>query len=235
MNKLLSLAMEAIDTTDSGVEQVSETPPAQGNTKREDELVLYAKITDFEGLKAATGKESQEQWEVKSEYGRIRVRKTSKEGIDPTFDLTFKTKSSNAGIEGNLETTYDIDEAMFESFKQISENGMVKDRFFYEVAKVTVKNASGMQDIQVTDMFYETDVFFNEDGSYNENVKIDLEVNKLLDKINETHKDIGEFNLIVKVMHLPFKPKDVILSKNASESDKKIIQNLYDTVFLKKK
>ena len=235
MNKLLSLAMEAIDATDGEVEQVSETPPVQGNTKREDELVLYAKITDFEGLKAATGKESQEQWEVKSAHGRVRVRKTSKEGIDPTFDLTFKTKSSNAGIEGSLETTYDIDEAMFESFKQISENGMVKDRFFYEVAKVTVKNASGVQDIQVTDMFYETDVFFNEDGSYNENVKIDLEVNKLLDKINETHKDIGEFKLIVKVMHLPFKPKDVILSKNASESDKKIIQNLYDTVFLKKK
>lgn len=233
MNELLASAMESLD------EEVP-TPPELNEEstkpKREDEIVLYCKVTDFEGLKSATSKESHEQWEVKTKHGRVRVRKTSKEGVDPVFDLTFKTKSENAGVPGNMEQTLPIDEAFFLSFKQLAECGMVKDRYCFEVQKVTVKNDSGIQDINVPDMFYEVDMFFNEDGSYNDNAKIDLEVNKLLDKINENHKDLGEFKLLIKTTHLPFKPTDVIIGNmGTSESDKKIIQNLYNTVFLKNK
>lgn len=225
---LEELTEEATTTT--------EPAPTENKTHREDEIVLYSKITNFEGLKAATSKESHEQWEIKTRLGRVRVRKTTKEGIDPTFDLTFKTKSMNAGIEGNEESDpLPIDQIFFDSFKAMSESGMVKDRYCFPVEKTKVSNASGVQEIQVSDMFYEVDVYFNEDGSYNENVKIDLEVNPLLDQINENHKDLGDFKLLIKVSHLPFNPTDVIISHAASESDKKIISNLYDTVFLKKK
>lgn len=235
MNLLLSIAIEELEKQAQIVEQPTEPAPATNQPKHEDELVMYGKITDFEGLKQAKKKESHEQWEIKTKHGRVRVRKTTKDGLDPVFDLTFKTKSVNAGIEGNMEQTIDIDETMFNSFKQLAEGGMVKDRYCFEVQSIEVKNASGVRDIEVSDMFYEVDVYFNEDGSYNENVKIDLEVNPLLDQINANHKDLGDFNINVKVSHLPMKVVDVILSRGASESDQKIISNLYDTVFLKKK
>lgn len=232
MNQLLNSSMEELDQETPTTEPVE---PTTNQPKREDELVMYGKITDFEGLKSATKKECHEQWEIRTKHGRVRVRKTTREGLDPIFDLTFKTKSTNAGIDGNMEQTMDIDETMFNSFKQLAELGMVKDRYCFEVESIEVKNASGVRDIKVTDMFYEVDVYFNEDGSYNENAKIDLEMNPLLDQINTNHKDLGDFNLNVKLSHLPMKLSNVILSRGASESDQKIISNLYDTVFLKKK
>lgn len=42
---------------------------------KETELTIYAKITDLAGLEQATSKEEHIQAEIKTDTGRIRVRK----------------------------------------------------------------------------------------------------------------------------------------------------------------
>lgn len=247
MNKLLAAAITSLenidedeveekeesDTETTEVDEVDEKEETTDKTtKREDELVFYCKITNFDGLKEATSKENHEQWSIKTSRGRVRVRQTKKEGLNTIYDLTFKTKSDKAGLEGSIETTYSIDEDQFNDFKNLSESGMVKDRYFFPVSKVTVKTETGIQDIEIENSFFEVDVFFNKDKTYNENVKIDLEVNEILNQINTNHPDIGDFNLVVKILNQPFKPIEIIVDKEADESEKKYISNLYTNVFL---
>lgn len=229
MKNLLQLAIEKLEQ-----ETKSEQTPKE-NAKREDEIVFYAVMKNPEGLKLASDKETQEQWELKKRRGRVRVRKTTKGELVPTYTLTFKTKSENAGIMGSIEEDYPCDEGMFKSFKNLSDQGMVKDRYYFPVKSVQITTEAGKQDIHIENVFYEVDVFFNEDGTYNENIKIDLEVNNILDAINKAKPDLGNFNLNVKLMSLPFQPTSIIISdKNTTEEDKLKITKLYDDVFLTK-
>jgi hypothetical protein len=236
-DKLIKTSMEEAAVTDEvSVAPVSEDTKPADKTQREDEIVFYATVGDFEGLKQACSKEHHDQWEVKTEHGRFRVRKISKESLDPVFEQTVKINSKNAGLDGSEEKTYSINEDLFKAIEMICERGMIKDRYCFPVGKLQITTDSGIKDVAVDNVYFEVDVFFNEDGSYNPNVKIDLEVNKILDKLKESNPDLGEFNLNVRLLDLPFKPTDVIVgNKNTSDEDKQKIDNLYDTVFITKK
>lgn len=235
MRALLKQSLEDLKIPEE-TKQVPEEPKKEDNKKREDEIVFYAVMKNPEGLKLASDKESQEQWEIKKRRGRVRVRKVTKSDLAPTFSLTFKTKSNNAGIAGSIEDPFDCEEGMFNAFKNLAEEGMVKDRYFFPVTSVQITTDAGKQDVVVEDVFYEVDVFFNEDKSYNENIKIDLEMNKILDAINKAMPNLGEFNLNVKLLNLPFQPTNVIISDaNTSEENRAKISQLYETVFLTKR
>lgn len=234
MRSLLKLSLEELNVTPNVEAPKEEQQPAQDdNKKREDEIVFYAVMKNPEGLKLAADKESQEQWEIKKRRGRVRVRKVSKADLAPTFSLTFKTKSENAGIMGSIEDPFPCEEGMFNAFKNLAEEGMIKDRYYFPVKSVQITTDAGKQDVEVEDVFYEVDVFFNEDKSYNENIKIDLEMNKILDAINKAMPNLGPFNLNVKLMNLPFQPTNVLISdKNTTEETRAKISELYNTVFL---
>lgn len=258
--RLLKAAMEQEDQDASNADQVSEaasqtsdTPNPTATTKediakhqqnavsadekqahREDEIVFYAKMTNPDGLKLASAKEHHDQWEIKTQKGKVRVRKTVKDGLEPTYSMTFKKKSKNAGIDGSVEQTNAIDEMTFINFSQIANNGMIKDRFKFPVTSVQIKTSAGLEDIEVQDTFYEVDVFFNPDDTYNLYVKIDLEVNPILEALKIKKPDLGEFNLNVKMMDLPFKPVDVIISTNITDEQKQIVDRLYEEVFITK-
>lgn len=201
---------------------------------REDEIVFYAKMSNPDGLKLASAKEHHDQWEVKTQKGKVRVRKTVKDGLEPTYTMTFKKKSKNAGIDGSVEQTNAIDEMTFINFSQIANSGMIKDRYKFPVTSVQIKTSAGVEDIEVQDTFYEVDVFFNPDDTYNLYVKIDLEVNPILDALKVKKPDLGEFNLNVKMLDLPFKPVDVIINTNMSDEQKQKVDHLYETVFITK-
>lgn len=234
MKSLLKSSMEELNTPP--VENKQPEQKQDDNKKREDEIVFYAVMKNPEGLKLAADKESHEQWEIKKRRGRVRVRKVVKSDLAPTFTLTFKTKSENAGIMGSIEEEFPSEEGIFNSFKNLAEEGMVKDRYYFPVKSVQITTDAGKQDVEIEDVFYEVDVFFNEDGGYNENVKIDLEMNKILDAINKAMPNLGEFNLNVKLMNLPFQPSGVLISdKNTTEETKEKISQLYSTVFLSKR
>lgn len=205
----------------------------------EHEVAIYGKIGDFDGLQTADSKESHEQWEIKVPKGRVRVRKTAKDGLAPTFSLTFKTKTVSMGINGNEEKTFDISEEMFQSFKALSDQGMIKDRYLFPVNMVQVSNASGVQDIHIPDMNYEVDVFYSldHDGnkSYKPWAKVDLELDPLMLIIQRSHPDIGEFNLNIKASKLPIDLTEVMISTDEDPVTKERISRLYDEFFLTKK
>lgn len=235
MRNLLALSLEEIEAEKTEI--TTPTPPVEKpKGEREDELVFYCKITNPDGLRLAADKEKHEQWEIKKHKGRVRVRKTSKEGLEPTYTLTFKTKSTNAGIDGNIEDNNDTNEGVFNGFKNIADEGMIKDRYKFPVGKIEITTDSGRQDVDIVDVFYEVDVFFKEDGSLCEYVKIDLEMNKILDEVNKVLPSGSMFNLNVRLMGLPFKPSEVIISdKNTTEEEKQQITQLYNDHFLSKK
>lgn len=212
------------------------TPAVAENkaTAQEDEVVIYCKITDFDGLKQAISKEQHEQWEIRSDKGRMRVRKTIKDGLNPTYDITYKVKVPDSTISSNHESTFEITEEQFNTFKSIASIGMVKDRFNFNVNSVRIDTESGIRDVETHGLVYEVDVFKDEQGNYKEWCKIDLEVNKLLDDINTNNKDIKQFSLLIKTINLPFKPTDNIMD-NKDPVIKKQIEKLYDDYFLTKK
>lgn len=245
--KLLKAAFEEIEqqaeqtsdptaTTkeDIAKHQQNAVPSEEKKAHREDEIVFYAKMSNPDGLKLASAKEHHDQWEVKTQKGKVRVRKTVKDGLEPTYTMTFKKKSKNAGIDGSVEQTNAIDEMTFINFSQIANNGMIKDRYKFPVTSVQIKTSAGVEDIEVQDTFYEVDVFFNPDDTYNLYVKIDLEVNPILDALKVKKPDLGEFNLNVKMLDLPFKPVDVIINTNMSDEQKQKVDHLYETVFITK-
>lgn len=230
MNNLKSLLNAAFEDAELENGSVKE--------KREDEVVMYCEVQNEEGLSKAKSKESHEQWEIKTDNGRVRIRKTVRDGVEPIFDLTFKTKDSTKGIDGNIEKTYSIDSDMFESFKICATQGMIKDRYLFEVQKIQVKTSEGLKDIEVPDMFYEVDMFIKPgviaetEAKYEPWCKIDLEVNPLLELIDKNHPEIGEFSLNIKVRTLPIQFGDVIISTDTDVVTKDRITKLYDEYFL---
>lgn len=220
-------------------ESVDDSAEKKPTSNKEHEIVIYAKIGDVEGLSKAKSKESHEQWEVKTPKGRVRVRKTMKADIESTYVLTFKTKDTEMGVSGNIEQNFDIDEKMFESFKALSDQGMIKDRYLFEVESVRVSGTDGERDILVKNMNYEVDVFFTTDETGKKTFapwcKIDLEINPLMDEIQENHTDIGNFTLLIKAVKLPFVPSDMLLSTDQDVNTKEQISKLYDQYFLTKK
>jgi hypothetical protein len=143
------------------------------------------------------------------------------------------------GVQGNIEKTFEIDSEMFESFKALSDQGMIKERFLFPVQSVKVSNDAGMQDIQVEGMDYEVDVFYviDEQGNktYKPWCKIDLEIDPLIKQIETNHSDIGKFTLLIKAIALPFNPSDMLLSTDEDVNVKEQITRLYDEFFLTKK
>lgn len=221
---------------DQGPAEVTEEAPAKV-AKPETELVVYCKISYFEGLKEAIKKERHDQYEIKSKQevsgnkGCVRVRKTTdSDGVK--YVLTNKVRTENDNLSVAEEFNLDISEEQFEMFTKIAPNKTIKDRFIFSVKNITL-NKFGDETIQieVPELKFEVDVFPKEEGGYHEWCKIDIEIDPLLEVINSTGNDIGEFNLNIKVNHLPFKPVESFVGSEANEEQNKILDMFYQEIF----
>lgn len=201
---------DATETPAPSTEEAEEEPE-QKKLKREDELVFYAKIANFEELKKCKSVEYQEQYEVKIPQtgknavgGRIRVRKTMKGDKEPRYVLTTKTKLPDGSeYESDCKTT----EENFIQFKYFCEGGMVKDRYSFPV-----EGHKGLK--------WEVDVFTGTNGLLQEWCKIDLER--------------GESEIeLTALPPFPIELTDVITNQNGqrTEAEETIVRTLYDTVF----
>lgn len=203
-NTLFNLAQEAISL---------EAEAATGQRQKELEYVLYAKLTDHRFLETAAHHEAHEQWEVKipktedrQAEGRIRIRQTT-EGEQHTYVLTIKTPLPDAsGLKKALEVANPSSADAFEQFKLFATSGMVKDRYVFP--------------IEGSDLTWEVDVHRLEDGTRSEWVRIELECETALETLPA----------------LPDVFTDVIRNQGPeqTEAEKQQIQQLYDTVFLRK-
>lgn len=208
----------------------------QSDKGRETEIVLYARIHNFDNLKLAQKKESHEQWTVVAPYGKVRVRKTTLPELAPTFEVTVKTRDSKMGISDGDEDNLPCAEGFFESFKAIASEGMIKDRYEFKAASVSMKTDAGEEDLNANDdVVFEVDLFKNKDGSYCEYVKIDIEVHRLMERLAQKGIDTKDSDFDISVRQLPLKLTDVVRGDDKSETTRAFIRDLYSKYFITKR
>ncbi len=202
-----------------------------GKLFRERERVIYARLGDMSVLGKAESADHQEQWTIKlpktennSAKGQIRVRKvipmvkstdgekfelSHRDGDDAQYVLTTKAEKA---ADDRLEVPAPVTKDMFELFRLLAENGMIKDRYHFPIENGLV---------------FEVDVYLKEDGSYHEWVKIDLELKDISVDIPELPFSVEEM-ILDKTQDSAEKSKitdlyeTVFLTKNNSQEARKL-------------
>lgn len=245
---ILKLAVEEFNGEQAAAAQEPAAPtpaaePAAQKSKSEDEIVIYAEVTDFAGLSQAEAMEHHEQWEIRpagasAQRGRFRVRKTVRGGSE-SFALTIKLKQESETLTSNLETPdAPLNQAQFDAFKQIAEKGFIKDRYFFPAnVVITTEDA---QVVEIPDLKWEVDMFHNgrADAGDSSNLnkyhpwcKIDLEVAPIYAKIEELGIT-SKLKITVAPSKLPLGVKIVINGKDENPAKRDLITELYDKYFL---
>jgi hypothetical protein len=197
----------------SGV-MAAEEEEANGEVVREIEHVVYGRLLDLTQLIDAASRTHQEQWQVRiaktdtnAASGCFRIRKVVEYGSSEA-QYVFTTKTTVSGPGDKLELSTETDEVHFKMFQQLSDHGMIKDRYVFPVPN--------------TDLKWEFDLFLKPDGGYYEWVKIDLEVPS-----KET-----------PLPDLPIKLEDVIYpvgqGREADATVDAFVTELYEKFFLTK-
>lgn len=138
------------------------------------EYIFFLKLEDFEQLKKAKSKESQEQWSVLFREERelletsVRVRRSV---VDASETFTLTSKINIAGIDGKWELEQNVDRFHFDEMKRVAKEGLSKERHFFPV--------------DGTSLVWEVDVFYDSNGDPVEWVKLDLEVPQRLERLPE--------------------------------------------------
>lgn len=170
------------------------------------EYMFFYLLDDFEQLKAAKYKESQEQWSLlfrkDGVENIIRVRKTIK-GEETTFILASKTKFYD--LDGKWEVETEVERQHFDKVKEMAEDGMIKDRYFFPV--------------DGTSYVWEVDVFFDHTGKPYPWVKVDLEVDARMLKEN-----LPKFPLV----HLKAITNQ---AGERTENEEQLVRKLFDECF----
>lgn len=222
---------------DATVKKVEEGKNENSEVAVETEVTLYGQITNFDGLKEATSKESHEQYEIKpgnTEKGRFRVRKTTYNDGEVKYVLTIKIKSDSNVGRANSERNIDIDEGTFEDFKLMANEGMIKDRYTFAISSVSTKDAAGNAtaiDVD-TPTVWEIDVYPDNEGGYSPWVKIDLELDAILKAVEATGVKNTSVNLSVNPKKLPIGLTNIIENNDATKG---FITDLYKKHFMNAK
>lgn len=220
MNKIMSMVLE--DSGDAVKESVKTL---------ETEVIVYAKISNFDGLQKASLIEVHEQMETSFKNGiRCRVRKVDDEG----YTFTFKIPTSDEeGVEANEEVTTIIDKDFYEGFRGVAEHRLLKTRYEFSSDKIQLLYGEGddRQVIEIPDIKYEVDVYTNTQGEVCEWCKIDIEVDAILDYLSQHHSDLEQIKLNIKLSHLPFEPIESILSTSMTDDQKAFVDSLWHDQF----
>lgn len=213
----------------------SEVVPAQATSAKEQEITIYAKIGNPDGLKQASSSEEQTQAEVKIDKNRrLRVRKTVQPSGDTTYVLTTKLAlDSEDGVRSFTENNANIDAATFELFVAIVPSYQRKTRYIFNIEKITVENEDGSASLDIDGFKYEVDVFLNAEGKPSEWCKIDLEIQDLQQKFEDAGVSVDKFNINVAAGKLPFDPSEfIIMDEDTSKEDRDHVSKIYDEQFL---
>ena len=199
----------------------------------ETEVAIYAKMTHSVGLEEADHVEHHEQLEGPSvDGGRFRCRKTTIDN-DVKYTLTMKVKSKEegiAGVRGDHEYDLDIDEGFYEAFKALSTKRLDKTRYVFHGDGTSLKDGDP-NNVVLPSVKYEVDVFKRADGEDSQWVKIDIELDSIIERLTEMGKSLDDMTLSLKVSHLPFKPVGGFIAKQATPEQKQVLDAIWDTEF----
>lgn len=202
--------------------------------QNEEEITIYAKIGNMEGLSQASYIEQQEQAEIKTPIGKIRIRKITQNGRVPIYELTTKRPISLTGIAKNRERTKKINEEVYNLFMDVCPTFMSKTRYVFKSEQLRIKRGDMEALIKTNDLAFEVDVFTKADGSISEWCKIDIETDKIAEILQENNIGVSDIKLVATLSKLPFSPDNIVIDdRKTDEPDKKeLITGLYKYEFL---
>lgn len=200
----------------------------------EEEITIYAKIGNMEGLAEASLVEQHEQAEIKTDIGKIRIRKTTINGRLPVFDLTTKRPTGTGSVIKNRERSRKINEETYNLFMDVCPTFMAKTRYVFKAERLVIKRGDLDATIKTNDLAFEVDVFTKSDGSISEWCKIDIETDKIAEILTKNNVTVNSIKLIASISGLPFMPNFIVIdSKDKDDEDKKqLISALYKNEFL---
>lgn len=166
----------------------------------ETELVFHAKLASFEELLNAEKIELHVQFEnTFITGGRARVRMTrpikggpTEAGDNFVFTIKNKVKLEDGVTDSVVETNTPVDRNFYENFAPGAVRGMVKKRYSFTGQ---IPKFEGHEGLALPPLVYEVDVFTNAEGKQVEWVKIDVELDTLIDVLkghNLTLADIRQ-------------------------------------------
>lgn len=210
----------------------------------ENEITIYARITNFAGLEQASKILYQEQYEISSpdkgvrspNKGKIRVRSESVGKGLTTYSLTTKVKSHTDNCDSNKEYTIPIDREYFDAFKAIADSGMKKHRYIFPFSKFTINTEdkilqANKEALIELDGKYEVDVFTLDGNVRYAYCKIDLEVDGIVKLSNTVIDSNTKLKLTANIFNLPFKPIDFFTKESATEKETELMNYLYKHIF----
>lgn len=178
------------------------------------EIEIYLEGFDIEEIKAAASShEVQEQWgiyvpktDANASGGSMRVRRTDEMGQGSVFVNTTKLERPGAG---KPEHEVDAHPDLFEMYKQLADQGLVKTRY-----NVPAQLQNG------TDYTLEVDVFYNKTGELVPWCKIDAEFPEGSD-VKLTKDDI------------PFSYSDIIICTPEQKGEDKALSKRIGELYTK--
>jgi hypothetical protein len=205
--------------------------------EEEQEVTIYAKIGNMEGLSQASSIEPQEQAEIKTPSGRIRIRKTSLNGRQPVYELTTKRPISLGAVRKERERTKRINEDIYSMFMDVAPNFMSKTRYIFKTERLIIKRGDMEAVINTSDLAFEVDVFTKADGSISPWCKIDLETQKIAEILEQNNVGVKDVKIVASISKLPFAPDHIAIDNKADPDPerKAFIRGLYEHEFLIKK
>lgn len=203
-------------------------------SKREEEVTIYAKIGNMDGLSQASGIEQHEQAEIKTDIGRIRIRKTTRNGRVPVYELTSKKPVAVGPTASNIEQTKTINEGVYNMFMDVCPTFMAKTRYTFKAEKLIIKRGDLDAVIKTNELTFDVDVFTKADGSVSEWCKIDLEIDKIEKIMKDNNISVKEIKIIAVISKLPFEPNTIVIdNKEKGNEDKDLLlKELYSSEFL---
>lgn len=233
----MSIIAEALELQE-GVLSTRVALESQGiKDEEEEEITIYAKIGNMEGLSQASMIEPQEQAEIKTSKGRIRIRKISLNGRQPVYELTTKRPIAIGALRRDRERTKKINEDVYSMFMDVAPDFMSKTRYVFKAEQLRIKRGEMEATIQTNELSFEVDVFTKGDGSISPWCKIDIETQKIREILEKNNVTVDQIKLVASISKLPFAPDHIVIDNKADPNPerKALIRAIYENEFLIKK
>lgn len=198
----------------------------------EDEVVIYARIGNRDGLAHATEIIEQEQAQVKTPTGSMRVRKF-RSGRAWNYEMTVKTLISKGASVSQKEKTTEVNNDIYRLFLSGCATKMVKTRFIFPIERCNVKNDTMSADVVLEGLKWEVDVFQTPTGQFSEWCKIDVEITSLRKQLKDAGLTVKDLKLALKVSGLPIDPQSYFFDDGSKTGPmRELVSTIYDTQFI---
>lgn len=193
----------------------------------EEEITVMAKVGDFNGFQKADNVVNIQELSTYIEgRGKFRQRKIS--GRDGT---NFVSNVKPKGVGNVIKTTKDEDipstAAYYETCRLMADQLTIRDRYTFNGSAATIEHEG--KTVTLPPINFDVDVFHRFDGRESEWIKIDIEVNRLVDALESLGLPKEGLNLTISISHLPFLPVDAFIVQDDNTPEQlAIIKKLWE-------